>query len=108
MGLRIKDHPILGQDLRKGVVSIEVDGRPITAYEGEPIAAALVASGIKTLRKAKITGEQRSVFCARGICTDCVMTVNGIPNIRTCITPVEEGMKIKKQEGLGKWKEESE
>jgi len=106
MGLRIKYHPILGEDLRKDVVSIEVDGRAIPAYEGEPIAAALIASDIKTLRKTKRIGEPRSLFCAKGVCTDCVMTVNGTPNIRTCITPVEKGMKIEKQEGLGKWREE--
>lgn len=106
MGLRIKQHPILGKDLRKDIVSIEVDGKAIPAYEGEPIATALIASGIKVLRKTRRTKEPRGLFCARGVCTDCVMTVNGTPNIRTCITPVEKGMKIETQEGLGKWKEE--
>jgi len=106
MGLRIENHPILGKDLRKDMVSIEVDGKAILGYEGEPIAAALIASGIKVLRKTRRIGEPRSLFCARGVCTDCVMTVNGTPNIRTCVTPVEKGMKIETQEGLGEWKEE--
>jgi len=105
MGLRIKNHPILGRDLRKDMVSIEVDGKVIPAYEGEPIAAALTASHIKVLRKTKKRKEPRGIFCARGICTDCVMTVNGTPNIRTCVTLVEKSMKIETQEGLGKWRE---
>ena len=105
MGLRIKNHPILGRDLRKNMVSIEVDGKGMYAYEGEPIAAALIASGIRVLRRTEKWGEPRGIFCARGICTDCVMTVNGTPNIRTCITLVEKDMKIKTQEGLGKWRE---
>jgi len=106
MNLRIKNHPILGEDLRKDMVSIEVDGKAIPAYRGEPIVAALIASDIRVLRKTRRTGETRGLFCAKGVCTDCVMTVNGTPNVRTCITPVENGMKIEKQEGLGKWKEE--
>jgi NADH dehydrogenase/NADH:ubiquinone oxidoreductase subunit G len=31
------------------------------------------------------------------------MIVNGIPNVRTCVTPVEEGMVIETQYGKGKW-----
>lgn len=104
MSLRIKNHPILGRDLRKDMVSIEVDGKVIPAYEGEPIAAALLASGIRVLRRTEKRGEPRGIFCARGLCTDCIMTVNGIPNIRTCITLVEKDMKIETQGGLGKWR----
>ena len=46
--------------------------------------------------------EPRGIFCGIGQCTDCVMTVNGKPNVRTCITPVEDGMVIETQEGYGK------
>ena len=45
--------------------------------------------------------EPRGIFCGIGQCTDCVMKVNGVPNVRTCITPVEEGMIIETQYGLG-------
>ncbi|MFA6785534.1 MAG: (2Fe-2S)-binding protein, partial [Sphaerochaeta sp.] len=48
-------------------------------------------------------GEPRGIYCGIGRCTDCVMKVNGIPNIRTCITPVEEGMVIESQIGVGTW-----
>ena len=33
-----------------------------------------------------------------------MMTVNGVPNIRTCITPVEDGMTVETQDGLGEWR----
>ena len=39
------------------------------------------------------------MFCAIGRCTDCVMIVNGKSNIRTCITPLEEGMVVETQYG---------
>jgi predicted molibdopterin-dependent oxidoreductase YjgC len=101
--VRIVKHPILG-DLRKSKkITLVVDGKKIQAYEGEMISAALVASGIITFRHTSKKREPRGIFCAIGRCTDCVMEVNGRPNVRTCVTPVEENMVINTQEGLGIW-----
>jgi len=101
--LRILDHPILGKADKRKETFIFLDGKKIPAYEGEPIAAALAAAGIKVFRFTSTRDEPRGIFCAIGRCTDCVMTVDGQPNVRTCVTPVEEGMKIETQKGLGKW-----
>ncbi|MBS7658991.1 MAG: (2Fe-2S)-binding protein [Candidatus Bathyarchaeia archaeon] len=103
--MRIVDHPILGKIKERKKVFIEVDGKKIEAYEGEPIAAALLAAGIRVFRFTAKEKEPRGVFCAIGRCTDCIMTVDGIPNVRTCVTPVRDGMKIKTQVGLGKWEQ---
>jgi predicted molibdopterin-dependent oxidoreductase YjgC len=101
--MRVLHHPILGEAKLGQKVTIEVDGHPIQAYEGEPIAAALMAAGYKVLRHTIKRQEPRGVFCAIGRCTDCAMTVDGRPNVRTCVTPVEEGMEIETQRGLGRW-----
>lgn len=101
---RIVEHPILGRLREKRKVTIKVDGRPIEAFEGEPIAAALIAAGIRIFRFTKRRDAPRGLFCAIGRCTDCVMTVDGIPNIRTCVAPVKENMEIQTQHGLGQWK----
>jgi len=100
---RVLDHPILGKMERKEQINIYVDGKKILAYEGEPIAASLAAARIKVFRFTSTRAEPRGIFCAIGRCTDCVMTVNGEPNVRTCVTPVEAGMKIETQKGLGRW-----
>ncbi len=76
---------------------ILVDGKPVIVYEGETIAGALIASGIRTFRHTMKNGAPRGIFCGMGICFDCAMTVNGIPNIRSCITQVEPGMKVETQ-----------
>jgi predicted molibdopterin-dependent oxidoreductase YjgC len=76
-------------------VVIRVDGRPMEAFEGEPIAAALMASGVKVFRRTRKRRQPRGIFCAIGRCTDCIMTVDGMPNVRTCVTPVREGMEIR-------------
>ena len=44
--------------------------------------------------------EPRGIFCAIGRCTDCVMVVDGVPNIRTCVTPLHEGMDVRTQYGV--------
>lgn len=75
------------------------DGQVLQGIEGEPISAALRAAGVMTHRYTKKRHEPRGVFCAIGRCTDCVMVVDGKPNIRTCITPLKEGMDVKTQYG---------
>lgn len=92
--MRVEKHPVLGDREGGQFVSITVDGREVPAVEGEPIAAALLAAGIRVMRKTPRFGEPRGVFCGIGRCTDCIMTVDGAPNVRTCVTPVRSGMVI--------------
>ncbi|ADY55437.1 hypothetical protein Sgly_1112 [Syntrophobotulus glycolicus DSM 8271] len=92
--MRIINHPILGQLSLKQTVTIWADGEKLTALQGETIASALLANGRHILRHTARYGQPRGIFCAIGRCTDCVMTVNGSPNVRTCVTEVQEGMVI--------------
>lgn len=101
--MRIINHPILGVMGPRKKVCIEVNGKEIVALEKEPILASLLAHGIRICQYTKKRNEPRGLFCAIGRCTDCVMTVNGVPNVRTCVTLVAEGMKIETQKGLGRW-----
>lgn len=98
---RILHHPVLGAAPGRRKVTITVDGRPIQAYEGEPIAVALMAAGKRVLRYTEKLGEPRGIFCALGRCTDCAMIVDGRPNVRTCVTPVRKGMRVETQRGRG-------
>ena len=78
-------------------IEIEVDSERIIAHEGETIAAALLVAGRTALRRTAKQDAPRSIYCGMGICFDCLMTVNGVRNVRTCITPVEPGMKVETQ-----------
>lgn len=104
--MRVEKHPVLGEEEGKANVTIKVDGKEIAAVEGEPIAAALLAAGIRKFRETAKDKKPRGIFCGIGRCTDCIMTVDGIPNVRTCVTPVREGMEVTSQKGLGKWADE--
>ncbi|MDF3000174.1 MAG: dehydrogenase [Bacillota bacterium] len=101
MCMRITEHVILGQEETAKLVEITVDGKPLMAKEGEPILAALLAENMIINRYTVKRKEARGLFCGIGQCTDCAMIVNGKPNVRTCITPVEQGMVIKTQYGVG-------
>lgn len=100
--MRVVHHPILGALPESREAKIHLDGKEIPAVVGEPIAAALAAAGIRVHRYTTERTEPRGIFCAIGQCTDCVMTVNGIPNVRTCITPVVAGMVVETQHGSGR------
>ncbi|AND85840.1 (2Fe-2S)-binding protein [Clostridium tyrobutyricum] len=97
---RIDKHPIFGGNTKKKKISFTFDKKSLEGYEGEPIAAALKAAGVMVHRYTKKRHEPRGIFCAIGRCTDCVMIVNGKPNVRTCITPLVEGMVVQTQYGV--------
>jgi predicted molibdopterin-dependent oxidoreductase YjgC len=99
--MRVLCHPVLGDIEKRKEFTIYFDGKPVRAREEEPIAAALLGAGLRVFRKTKKRRESRGVFCAIGRCTDCMVVVDGVPNVRACITPVREGMVIQTQIGLG-------
>jgi len=102
MSSRVENHVVLGSDNIEKTVTITVDGKQLQAKEGEPILATLLANGIIVSRYTTKRHEARGLFCGIGQCTDCAMVVNGKPNVRTCVTPVQDGMVIETQDGYGK------
>jgi len=70
--------------------------------EGEPIAVALIANGIKVFRITEKMRRPRGFFCAVGKCSSCLMKVDNRPNVMVCVEPLKEGMKVEKQIGRGK------
>ena len=99
--MRIEAHPILGQFEKGPQVEFTFDGKPMQGFEGEPIAVALRSNGVMIHRYTTRRNEPRGMFCAIGRCTDCIMVVNGQPNIRTCVEPLRAGMVVETQRGKG-------
>jgi predicted molibdopterin-dependent oxidoreductase YjgC len=83
---------------RGPAITITVDGVPLSAYEGETIAGALLASGRRAWRHTR-HGQPRGLYCGIGLCFDCLVTVNGTPNLRACLTPVTAGMVVETGSG---------
>ena len=96
----IKEHPIL--DFQHGKkVKFFFDGKAMEGFEGEPIAAALHANGVVIYRETPEMKRPRGFFCAIGKCSSCFMVVDGVPNVRTCVTALSEGMRVETQRGKG-------
>ena len=97
---RIEEHPILGHYSKGQEITFTFDGKQMKGFAGEPIAVALKANGVMIHRYTKKEHKPRGIFCAIGRCTDCVMIMNVKPNIRTCVTPLEQGMEVQTQDGV--------
>jgi sarcosine oxidase subunit alpha len=91
---RIENHPILGVLEPQKTISFQFDQKTYQGLEGEPIAAAMLANGIRTLRLHEETGNPRGIYCNIGHCYECRVTVNGQDGVRACLTPIKEGMDV--------------
>ena len=98
--MRIEKHPILTFS-HGPEVTFTYNGTPLQGYEGESVAAALHANGIVQLGLSQELHRPRGFYCAIGNCSSCMMVVDGVPNVKTCITPLKEGMRVETQQGKG-------
>ncbi|NMB08559.1 MAG: (2Fe-2S)-binding protein [Tissierellia bacterium] len=98
--MRIREHPILSFKLGKKI-KFTFDGREYIGFEGDTIASALHAAGVKVLGHHYVTQRPRGFYCAIGNCSSCLMTVNGEPNVRICVEKLKEGMVVETQKGRG-------
>jgi NADPH-dependent 2,4-dienoyl-CoA reductase/sulfur reductase-like enzyme len=64
--------------------------------DGMTLAAALVAAGELGLRESR-DGGRRGVFCGMGVCHECLVTVDGRPGQRACMTPAAPGLEVTRQ-----------
>jgi len=92
---RIWQHPILGNLEKRAAVTFQFDDQLIQGYEGETIAASLLANGVRTLRYHESSGSPRGIYCNIGHCFECRVSVDGIDGIRACLTPIASGMRVK-------------
>jgi D-hydroxyproline dehydrogenase subunit gamma len=81
-------------------VRLTLDGKELLAPAGCSVAAALLANGVSTFRTTGISGEPRAPYCMMGVCFDCLVEIDGVPNCQSCLTTVRSGMKVRTQSGL--------
>jgi aerobic-type carbon monoxide dehydrogenase small subunit (CoxS/CutS family) len=72
---------------------MKVNGRPIRVAPGTSVVAALVGSGLLAVRRS-VTGEPRGPLCGMGVCFECRVTIDGVPQRLACQTFCAEGMEI--------------
>jgi predicted molibdopterin-dependent oxidoreductase YjgC len=82
--------------------SLSFDGTVVTFRPGQTIGAALLASGTRSWRTTRRNGRLRGLFCGIGVCFDCLLTVDGIPDQRACLVEARDGMQVRTQQGVGR------
>lgn len=95
---RITKHPILEVTNRKEV-TFTWNGRKLKGYDGEMISSALIANGIHIFGHHHKDNSPQGIFCANGQCSQCLITVNGLP-VKSCMTPLGDQMVLTSVEGL--------
>ena len=83
-----------------GAIEFTFEGETLTARAGQSVGAALLAAGVRELRRAE-DGSPRGLLCGIGVCWECRCVIDGVANRRACMTEVSAGMVVRRQLGLG-------
>lgn len=80
------------------LVTITIDGKAVRLPKGISVAAAVLGYDRHgETCTHPVDGSPRAPHCLMGVCFECMMEINGEPNVQACLVPVEEGMVIKRQ-----------
>ncbi|MEV6447495.1 (2Fe-2S)-binding protein [Amycolatopsis sp. NPDC051716] len=77
-------------------IAITVDGETVTGAAGQTVAGVLLAAGRLSWRTTR-SGARRGVFCGIGACFDCLLTVNGVADVRACRRRAADGDEVRTQ-----------
>ena len=81
------------------ILTIYVDGMPVSAEPHESVAAVLLRQRSVWSRDSAVSGKKRAPYCMMGVCFDCLAVIDGAYSIQTCLTPVRDGMQVERQMG---------
>ncbi len=82
-------------DIARGTpFEIEIDGRKVLAHPGESLATVLAVAGLRSFASHPEPYPPSRLFCGMGICRQCLVTIDDLPNCRACQTQARPGMKV--------------
>jgi sarcosine oxidase subunit alpha len=86
---------------RETPITFSVDGTQVSGFAGDTIGSALFASGRRVFSRSFKYHRPRGLLCCSGHCPNCLMTVDGVPNVRVCTEPLSESADVRGQNVLG-------
>ena len=86
---------------RGAPVSFDFAGQRVEGYAGDTLGSALYASGRRVFSRSFKYHRPRGLVCCSGHCPNCLMTVDGVPNVRVCVEPIRAGARVRAQNVLG-------
>ena len=94
--LRLEARPSELIDRSKSI-EFQFDGRTVRAHQGDTVASALYTSGVSTFSRGFKYHRPRGLLCAAGRCPNCLVDVDGVPNVRACTQAVRQDMQVRHQ-----------
>ncbi len=79
-------------------VRLQINGREVSVPEGASVWSAMAQAGETATRLSPVTEQQRSAYCAMGVCFECLVEIDGQPNRQACLTEVRDGMCVEFQQ----------
>ena len=79
--------------------SFRLDGRRIDVDDGDTVASAAFRAGVRTFSRSLKSHRRRGLYCGTGDCANCLVTVDGMPGERACVTPARDGMRVARETG---------
>ena len=86
-------------DPAQATMRLMFEGQPLAACPGDTVAAALLAGEVGAFRTTPVTGAPRAAHCMMGVCFECLVEIDGVPNRQACLTEAVDGMQIRRQIG---------
>lgn len=91
--------PVTSEVRATRTVSLTFNEQTLTVPAGITVAAALLMSGISRFRATPVSESPRAPYCMMGVCFECLVNIDGVPNRQSCLIEVADGMRIQSQEG---------
>ena len=79
---------------------LRFEGRDVPVRDGDTVASALFRAGVRTFSRSLKAHRRRGLYCGTGECPNCTVTVDGVPGVRSCITPAASGMLVDRGTGM--------
>jgi predicted molibdopterin-dependent oxidoreductase YjgC len=91
--------PVASEAGTSRTVNLTFNEQKLSVPAGISVAAALLMSGINRFRATPVSESPRAPYCMMGVCFECLVDIDGVPNRQSCLIEVAEGMHIRSQEG---------
>ncbi|EXF95907.1 NAD(FAD)-dependent dehydrogenase [Pseudomonas fluorescens HK44] len=91
--------PVTSESRPTRTLNLTFNGKTLTVPAGISVAAALLMVGVTRFRATPVSEAPRAPYCMMGVCFECLVDIDGVPNRQSCLVEVSEGMKIRSQEG---------
>jgi sarcosine oxidase, subunit alpha len=81
------------------VASFRFDDRQIDIAQGDTVASAAFRAGVRTFTRSLKSHRRRGLYCGTGDCANCIVTIDGVPGARACVTEAGDGMRVSRETG---------